>query len=164
MEDMVAKLKKAYHKNAPICGGERSDIIAAAAAQLNTMDKQASSIASARTMTLMDDAAVGSPSFTNLVKQLQEQRNEQLESDSKWQLKKKSSEAVEEMLKRARESCTKKNNKLAKLKKRRFKTPAYKPEPQTFIVPINIPNRKKKEPQEEGPRKQEVAKGYSEIE
>jgi hypothetical protein len=152
MEDMVARLKNAYQTNGSLCGGGQGDIIAVAASQLNTMDKQATSIVSARTMTLMDDAAVGSPSFTNLVQQLQDEQNQQLQSGGQLELKHKSVEAVDDMLKRARAACAHKSAKLEKLKKRR-----NKPEPQTFIVPINMPTRTEKEELEEGTKLRNAA-------
>jgi hypothetical protein len=141
MEDMVSNLKKAYNKNVSACGGGSNDVLAAAAAKMNTMNKQGTSITTGRTMTLMDDAAVGSPSFTNLVKQLQEEQNNHLAGvraqNNGSQLKEYSSEAVEEMLQKARDACNQKSSKLAKLKKRR----GNKPAPQKFVVPISMPKK-----------------------
>jgi hypothetical protein len=141
MEDMVSNLKKAYNKNVSDCGGGSNDVLAAAAAKMNTMNKQGTSITTGRTMTLMDDAAVGSPSFTNLVKQLQEEQNNHLAGvraqNNGSQLKEYSSEAVEEMLQKARDACNQKSSKLAKLKKRR----GNKPAPQKFVVPISMPKK-----------------------
>jgi inhibitor of KinA sporulation pathway (predicted exonuclease) len=159
MESMVSSLKNAYAK-APLCDGtqDAKAIISSAVGQLNKMDKQATSIASARTMTLMDDAAVGSRSFTNLVKQIQEQQQQVQNSTAKEgqvdkeELKQKSLESIDEMLRSAKEDQEKKLTKIARLKqKRRNSNVKPKAQPQqTFIVPINMPSRKNN--------------GYSEIE
>ena len=159
MENMVSSLKDAYAK-APLCDGKQDTqaIISSAVGQLNQMDKQATSLASAKTMTLMDDAAVGSQSFTNLVKRIQEQQQQVQNCTAKEgqvdkeELKQKSLESVDEMLRSAKEDQQKKLTKIAKLKqKRRNSNTKPKAQPQqTFIVPINMPSRKNN--------------GYSEIE
>jgi hypothetical protein len=154
IEDMVAKLKQAYNEKIPNCGGVQEDIIAVAAKNINVMDRQATSITAAKTMSLMDDAAVGSPSFTNLVMQLQQQQREkdqEEEANKTAGLREKSNEAVEEMLQNAKGAYAIKINKINMLKKRRRQAQPSgdMPKPETYIVPINMPRKTQEENAEE---------------
>ncbi|KAG7363174.1 hypothetical protein IV203_026534 [Nitzschia inconspicua] len=168
MEDMMSNLRKVYDSNAVVCGGAaQNDVFAAAGMQ---MDKQGSSIVARRSISLMDDASTRSSSLHSLVKQLQEAKTKQSQGGSieKSQLKKESVEAVEEMLNKAREACNQKSIKLAKLKKMRTKVMTTResrtraPEPQTFIVPINMP--KKNSATGSSINSEVVSRGYSKIE
>jgi len=155
IEDMVTSLKKAYGTEVPGCGEIQDEVLLEAAQKLDKMDQKASSVACGKTMTLMDDAAVGSYSFTNLVKQLQEQQ-QQVEKGKaeggkvdKAELKQRSFEAVDEFLSKANEAKARKLEKLSKLKSRNGKA-SQKPEPQTFIVPIAMPTKSKKDERDVG--------------
>lgn len=164
MEDMMANLKQAYQDSTPGCGvAARDDILVSAA----IMDKQESGVSTSKTINVLNDAASKASSLRDLVKQIQEAKSVQMQEGNnadKSRLKKESAEAVDDMFKKAREACSQKSIKLGKLKKRRAKQPTAKaPEPQTFIVPINMPRRASATPSN-NISSQPVSKGYSEIE
>jgi hypothetical protein len=175
IEEMVSNLKNAYHSNAPTCGGApQDDVFVTTALQINNVDKEGTAAATSKTITVMNDAAIKSRSLAQLVKQMQEAKKKQIQQkgvDTPG-LKQESSEAVEEMLRKAREACRHKTVRIGKLKKNRTKPASGQkaPGPQTFIVPINMPKRTSvtsssvstSTGQQE--QRQPVAKGYSAIE
>lgn len=151
MEDMVANLKLSYHKNAAACGkqedvltncGKRDGTMFAAADRIVWGSSPSAALVptgnSINPLLLAGGKSVRRQSSTALVPpqpsnvNTKDPRGEVVDQTL---LKEKSAEAVEEMLQTVKETYSK---KLSKIKTRRRKK-APPQEPQTFIVPINMP-------------------------